>query len=152
MKHHFFWGGPLSNWYPAMFKWQDQQFICTEQYMMYYKALVFGDRDIATQVLMATEPKAQKALGRKIKNFDVDIWSSVSYTIVFGGCLAKFNQNPSLAEYLLNTGDDILVEASPYDRIWGIGYSAEDAPNVSVDKWGENRLGKVLMDVRTVLR
>ena len=149
--YHFFWSGPLSNWYPSTFKWQDEEFNCVEQYMMFYKALTFGDFGTADEIMLTKNPKEQKALGREVSNFNIDIWNNISYTIVFGGCLAKFKQNKDVRDILIATGDKILVEASPYDRIWGIGYSEENALKVSPDSWGYNRLGKVLMDVRNVL-
>lgn len=149
MKHHFFWGGPFSNWHPCRFTYGVTEYNCVEQFMMAYKAKVFGDKNSLIKIMESDEPRTQKKLGRKVSGFNPDIWSDVCYPIVFAGCLAKFMQNEGLKQILLNTGDDILVEASPYDKIWGIGLSESNAKNIPPEQWpGENRLGKILMDVR----
>ena len=89
-------------------------------------------------------------LGRKVKDFNIDIWEENARKIVTQGCFLKFTQNPKLLEILLDTKDDILVEASPYDKIWGIGLKEKDAINVDPSEWpGKNWLGECLMNVRT---
>lgn len=143
--------GYLSNWYPSQF---DDGFITyqnMEQYMMYQKALTFGDMDMATKIMKNSNPEVCKKLGRQVRNFDPMIWSNKCMYIVTKGCLLKFNQNPNLKQFLIATGDCILVEASQYDRIWGIGYSASNAVKVDKIKWGQNLLGKCLMKVRETL-
>ena len=144
--------GYLSNWYPSQF---DDGFITyqnMEQYMMYQKALTFGDMDIATKIIKNSNPEICKKLGRQVQNFDPMIWSHKCMYIVTKGCLLKFSQNPNLKQFLLATNNSILVEASPYDRIWGIGYSASNAVKVDKIKWGQNLLGKCLMKVRETLK
>jgi ribA/ribD-fused uncharacterized protein len=119
---------------------------------MYRKALLFEDYAIADKILKEKFPKNIKALGRRISNFDEDVWSTNKIEIVTNGTYLKFSQNKDILRKLMATGDKILVEASPYDRIWGIGLSArhKDAKNPS--KWkGQNLLGKILMDVRDQL-
>jgi ribA/ribD-fused uncharacterized protein len=143
--------GYLSNWYPSQF---DDGFITyqnMEQYMMYQKARTFGDMDMATKIIKNPNPEICKKLGRQVRNFDPMIWSHKCMYIVTKGCLLKFNQNPNLKQFLIATGDCILVEASPYDRIWGIGYSGSNAVKVEKIKWGQNLLGKCLMKVRETL-
>ena len=110
--------------------------------MMHQKALTFGDTIIAKMILESSDPKEQKALGRKVSGFNKDKWDDVCIGIVFKGNLAKFSQNELLKKTLLSTDDKILVEASPYDKIWGIGL-AEDHPDVEdPSKWkGLNLLG-----------
>ena len=99
--------------------------------------------------MSASDPKSYKSLGRKIKGFDAAVWDSHKYNIVVEGNKAKFSQNPLLRNYLLSTGNAVLVEASPYDRIWGIGMYESQARSGSVDSWkGENLLGYALMEVR----
>ena len=140
----------FSNFYPSDFTENDILFNCNEQYMMYHKALLFQDHLIAKQILESNVPKDIKALGRKVKDFNIDIWEENARKIVTQGSFLKFTQNPKLLEILLDTKDDILVEASPYDKIWGIGLKEKDAINVDPSEWpGKNWLGECLMNVRT---
>ena len=153
----FFYGGFLSQWYPSPFEIDEIQFINAEQYMMYRKALLFKDEDIAYKIMKSTNPKEQKALGRKVKNFNIETWSaksagpklSVAWSIVRKGSLNKFSQNPDLLEMLVDTAGTTLVEASPYDKIWGIGLSEWDSARLTRKNWlGTNWLGEILTDVR----
>jgi ribA/ribD-fused uncharacterized protein len=99
------------------------------------------------------DPKEIKALGRKVKGFDETLWNKVKYSIVLNGNFLKFTQNPSLREFILSTGDDILVEASPYDAVWGIRMSANDENATNPMKWrGTNLLGFALMEVRDEIK
>jgi len=115
--------------------------------MMYHKALLFDDSDVATQILAATKPIEVKALGRQVKNFDDKIWVENRYRIVKEGNILKFTQHLDLKEKLLMTKGKMLVEAAPRDRIWGIGYGAKNAL-ANKDKWGLNLLGQVLVEIR----
>lgn len=150
-KYEFFWHGPFSQWYMSSFTLFENKFNCAEQWMMFNKALVFGDNELAEDIYRSDDPKKQKDMGRKVKNFVPHIWHDMSHPLVYAGNIAKFSQNTNLKDLLLNTGDTVLVEASPYDNIWGIGFKAEDAER-NIDSWGENRLGKILMEVRNTLR
>ena len=116
---------------------------------MYYKAIEFGDQKIADKIALEPEPRMQKALGREVKGFDGKKWNAKREKIVEDGNWWKFTQSKEgdLRKMLLETGDRLLVEASPYDRIWGVGYGATKA-EANRDKWGENLLGKALMRVR----
>lgn len=99
------------------------------------------------------EPKEIKALGRKVRGFDESVWNKVKYSIVLNGNFRKFTQNPKLREFLLSTGENILVEASPYDAIWGIRMSANNENAQNPMKWkGQNLLGFALMEVRDEIR
>jgi len=115
--------------------------------MMYHKALLFDDSDVATQILAATTPIEVKALGRQVKSFDEEIWNENRYRIVKEGNILKFTQHLDLKEKLLMTKGKMLVEASPRDRIWGIGYGAKNAL-ANKEKWGLNLLGQVLVEIR----
>jgi len=121
--------------------------------MMYQKAIMFGDINTAHAILLTGNPKEQKDLGRMVSNYDDAVWSAKRVEVMVEGLFEKFNQNPLLKEALLNTGDTIIVEASPVDRIWGIGL-AEDDPRALIEtQWlGKNLLGRVLMKVRDDLR
>lgn len=147
----FFWGAdnPLSNWYQAPFSVKGVRFCNNEQFMMYCKAKLFGDDECATKILSAKAPKEHKVLGRAVRGFVDAIWNEKCEHYVYVGSLAKFQQNPILADFLLETHGTELVEASPYDRIWGVGLSASD-PRINDKKlWrGENKLGNVQMQVR----
>ena len=103
--------------------------------------------------MQAKTPKEAKSLGRKVKNFNEILWTENSCRIVYNGCLLKFSQNPELGQFLLSTGDKLIVEASPYDKIWGIGLSATKAKKIPQNEWpGTNLLGKCLMNVRNSLK
>lgn len=147
----FFWRqeSPFSQWHPVKFQVKGKQFVCAEQYMMYGKAELFGDHEVAERILSSTSPKTQKALGRKVRGFDDRKWRDARERIVYEGNLAKFTQNPDLLELLLATAGTELVEASPTDRIWGVGLSEEDPRIQNPSQWrGENLLGKVLTRLR----
>ncbi|KAK6500744.1 hypothetical protein TWF506_003508 [Arthrobotrys conoides] len=124
-----------------------------EQYMMHQKGVLFAPDSDATGDILAKglHPAEIKALGRAIPNFDEDVWKSNRYKIVVQGNYYKFTQNEKLKVMLLETGNKELVEASPRDRIWGVGYGAVNAPK-NRQKWGLNLLGKALMDVREQIR
>ncbi|MCL4156008.1 UNVERIFIED_CONTAM: hypothetical protein GTU68_011559 [Idotea baltica] len=120
--------------------------------MMAAKARLFGDAEILEKILIAPDPKTAKSLGRKVANFNDNIWKQNARELVTNGNFAKFSQNPELKTFLLGTGNSVLVEASPYDRIWGIGLSAKDEKAKHPSTWqGQNLLGFALMDVRTEL-
>lgn len=150
----FFWKtsdvyGCFSNWYLADFISNGIKYNCSEQYMMHHKALLFKDNATAKKILDTTDPKEQKKLGREVKNFDKQIWDKKAKDIVFAGCYSKFYQNEKLLAILLSTGNKVLVEASPYDKIWGIGLAYDDPRALNKDYWlGTNWLGETLMSVR----
>lgn len=147
----FFFGAesPLSNWHPANFRVKGIEFLNNEQFMMYCKAKIFDDHETARKILYAKLPREHKELGRLVRGFDEIIWQSKRQHYVFIGCVAKFRQNPTLAEFLINTGTSELVEASPYDRIWGVGLSAKNPLIHDKKNWrGHNLLGQILMQVR----
>ena len=148
---HFFFqnNNVFSQWFPATFTIDNIIFNCTEQYMMYKKAQLFKDKEIMKQILKSTKPNEQKALGRKVKNFDETIWNQQARKIVYDGNYAKFTQNPELLNQLLNTKGFTLVEASPFDKIWGIGLSANDSRAKQRKLWkGTNWLGETLTLLR----
>lgn len=150
----FFFGAenPLSNWHPARFTVNGVDFKNNEQFMMYCKAKLFGDEECAERILQAETPREHKALGRSVRGFDQTKWEQKCEHYVFVGSLAKFRQNRDLGDYLVKTGNTELVEASPYDRIWGVGLSANDPRIHNRSAWlGENRLGTVQMQVREAL-
>ena len=142
----------LSNWYKCSFKDENNQYCSTEQYMMYQKAVLFEDTVKASEILECSDPKTAKNLGRLVKNFNTDKWEDKACHIVYKGCLLKFSQNPELKKFLISTGKRMLVEASPYDKIWGIGLCETDAKIIPIEQWpGKNWLGKCLMKVRNKL-
>jgi ribA/ribD-fused uncharacterized protein len=148
----FFWNGPFSQWYPSPFKIGDFYFNCAEQYMMAEKAKLFADDDAWRAIMKARDPKTQKALGRKVKRFNETLWNLHARTIVTIGSTAKYTQNQDLLKLLLDTAPTTLVEASPYDRIWGIGLDEHDTRAYSRETWlGTNWLGEILTNVRNTL-
>lgn len=148
-----FYTGPFSQWHRSPFVVGGVAFNCTEQFMMYNKALLFGDNETAAQILMAATPRQQKSLGRRVQGFNDRTWNLFKEGVVFTANLAKFSQDEGLRADLLATGDKIIVEASPTDRIWGIGLAEDDPRALDVSQWqGSNLLGLALMRVRTLLR
>lgn len=159
----FFWGHTakdprlgsecLSQWYPASFIVNGIRFHTAEHYMMWSKAKLFDDEEIAEQITLVREPAQAKALGRRVRNFDQRVWERERLGIVVEGSTAKFIQNTELGAFLLGTKNKVLVEASPRDTIWGIGLGASN-PNARIpSRWrGLNLLGFALMKARAVLR
>lgn len=146
----------LQQWFPVVFRARDRHgldvtFATTEQYMMYQKAVLMGDDEIADKILSEGHPSAAKRLGREVHNFDVEKWKANADKVVEDANFFKFSQNSDLRDVLLSTGDKVLVEASPDDKIWGIGFNADDAIG-NESEWGNNGLGKALMKVRDKLR
>lgn len=155
MKYDFFYGRyhPLSHWYLSDFILSDMTFNCVEQWMMFSKAYLFGDKETAIKMLNESNPSNQRKLGRQVKYFKNDIWEKKRENIIYKGNYVKFSQNSTLREYLLNTGNSILAEASPTDLVWGIGYGVHDENRLYPERWrGKNLLGKILMQVREDLR
>ncbi len=143
----------FSQWYDCAFEVDGVSYHTTEQYMMAGKARLFEDMEVFQEIMSADNPAAYKRLGRRIRGFNQALWDARKYDIVVAGNKAKFSQNPHLKEFLLSTGDALLAEASPYDRIWGIGLDRNTALRGTVEQWdGENLLGCALMDVRDWLR
>lgn len=158
----FFWGADNSNrgntkgiysqWRSSKFIVDGETFANTEQFMMAAKARIFGDEETRKKIMSTNIPKEIKALGREVKNFDKDIWDDECRKVVLLGNYYKFSQNEDLKKYLLETKDAILVEASPYDSIWGIAMSEEDPEIKNPLNWkGTNYLGFCIMTVRDIL-
>lgn len=139
----------LSQWYPARFEVSGTGYPTAEHWMMAEKARLFGDAEILGKIIEASGPAEAKKLGRKVRNYDDRAWADQRFKSVVEGNVAKFAQNPDLKSFLLSTGSSVLVEASPHDRIWGIGMRKSDdgARNPLVWK-GKNLLGFALMEVR----
>jgi ribA/ribD-fused uncharacterized protein len=164
VKYLFFWGhrpqrdgsvgsGCLSQWWPAGFTVDGVRFRTAEHYMMWRKAMLFGDSAMAARILDSRHPRAAKMLGRGVAGFDDRKWTAERFEIVVTGSVAKFGQHPSLRDWLTGTGRRVLVEASPTDRVWGIGLTASDERAADPARWrGLNLLGFALMQARDQLR
>ena len=162
-KYLFFWGhrqkiegvvdkSCFSQWFPVGFTIDEVYYKTAEHYMMAEKAQLF-DESMVEEILNAKTTKEVKALGRKVKNFDDALWSEKSFDVVVAGNMAKFSQNENLKEFLLSTSKKVIVEASPYDKVWGIGLLADDEKALNPVKWnGENKLGFALMVVRDAIK
>jgi hypothetical protein len=149
----FFWHGWPSQWHLSPFEIDGVRYRCCEQFMMAEKARLFGDADTLAEILAAKAPTEHKALGREVAPFDARRWSAACREIVYRGNLAKYEQSASLRALLLATGALVLAEASPSDKIWGIGLAADDPRAPRRAEWpGKNWLGKALMRVRDELR
>lgn len=152
VEYVLFYGGPFSQWAESPFILHDETYNCAEQYMMAQKAHLFDDLDAWEAIMATPNPAEQKAIGRQVRGFNVVVWEAVARDIVLAGSLAKFTQNHGLREQLLATRGKLLVEASPTDRIWGIGLSEDDPRAHDPGRWrGRNWLGQVLTDLRVML-
>lgn len=151
LKRIYFWGGIFSQW--AECKIHDTildiTFNCAEQAMMYHKARIFKDDEACQKIIGETDPRVQKALGRSIKNYVEDVWADCRFDIVKRINFLKFWQNPAWRELLVFTDGYEIVEASPYDKIWGVGLGEDDPLILDKTNWnGMNLLGKAIMDAR----
>jgi ribA/ribD-fused uncharacterized protein len=145
--------GCLSQWWPASFAADGETFASAEHYMMWRKARLFGDAEAAGAVLAAGSPGKAKSVGRTVRDFDQQTWEAHRFGIVVDGSVAKFGADEDLRGFLLRTGNRILVEASPRDRIWGVGVGPDDPRAVDPAQWrGLNLLGFALMRARATLR
>ena len=147
-KFYFFWRGPFSQWVKSPFKMFGKHFSCAEQSMMYSKARFFGDEEIADKIMNTSSPREQKDLGRIVKNFDQSKWDDVARKIVYQINHCKFSQNPEFNNLMKENTGKMFVEASPYDKIWGIGMDEENPDRFDVTKWnGKNWLGECITRV-----
>lgn len=141
--------GYLSNWYLSPFVVDGISFSSMEQFMMYRKAVCFGDSDNAAQILKTEDVAAIKELGRQVSGYDESLWNGIRQIVVYQGLYEKFAQNKYLKELLLGTGGAVLAECAVKDKIWGIGLSMKDPDRLDRTKWkGQNLLGYALMMVR----
>ncbi|MEU3946797.1 NADAR family protein [Streptomyces sp. NPDC029526] len=155
----------LSQWWPSPFTVDGVRYATAEHWMMAEKARLFGDREAERQILAADHPGAAQRAGRRVRGFDEEVWRRERFRIVVEGSVHKFAADPALRSFLLGTagqdgsapapgvGGRVLVEASPVDRIWGIGLAADDERADDPERWrGENLLGFALMAARVRLR
>jgi ribA/ribD-fused uncharacterized protein len=161
LEYCFFWGHQPSKdgsiqktcfsqwWAGHSFEVDGQVYPTAEHWMMAGKARLFLDEEMLELILKAGTPLEAKKLGRKVRNFDQAIWKAHRFEIVKTGNIHKFSQHEDLKAFLLNTNNQIIVEASPRDRIWGIGMGAKNEKALHPPQWrGQNLLGFVLMAVR----
>lgn len=160
----FFWGHKPSNdgsiiktcmsqWWPVTFEEEGIIYKTAEHYMMVGKAKVFNDQEMIAKIIASETPKEAKALGRQVKNFDPATWDKHKIQVVIRANVLKFSQNAELKAFLLNTGNTVIVEASPRDVIWGIGMGAHNPKSLDPNTWrGRNLLGFALMEARDELR
>jgi ribA/ribD-fused uncharacterized protein len=163
LKYIHFWGHQpssdgtitsscFSQWWVAEFIVNGTTYKTAEHWMMAKKAEMFGDKDIYRKIIDSKTPKEAKDLGRKISGFDEEKWKVSRFDIVVKGNYYKFSQHPQLKEFLINTNDRILVEASPVDPIWGVGLTKDSNLINNPEDWrGLNLLGFALMEVRDKL-
>jgi len=145
--------GYCSNFYKVNFEEKDRYFNCSETYFMYYKCLIFDSTNtkLQEQILSEESPYKVKKLGRQVKNYDENVWIEKRYSIMINALRLKFTQNETIKTKLLSTKPKTLYEASPFDKIWGIGYSATKAIVKDKINYGQNLLGKALMQIRDEL-
>ena len=162
VKYIYFWGHRkpkagvsktcFSQWYESSFTVNGETYKTAEHYMMAEKARLFGDMDTFKKIIAAKNPGEAKQLGRSVAGFNEKTWIENRFDIVVQANLGKFSQNEKLKEYLLKTGNRVLVEASPVDTIWGVGLAADHEAITNPNLWkGLNLLGFALMEVRSRL-
>ena len=145
--------GYLSNWYSCTFRYGQYTYSSAEQFMMAQKAALFRDYGVFFKILDTQDQSIIKKLGKQVSNYDDAVWNRLRGPMMRRGLRAKFQQNPDLMEKLLATGNMVLAECAPRDKIWGIGLSADDPRIQDPQQWkGQNLLGTVLMQVRSDLR
>ncbi|CAF0964429.1 unnamed protein product [Adineta steineri] len=154
-RFHYFYqtASPFSNFHPCTFSENEVQFHCSEQYMMYHKAKLFGDNETAEAILEAKSPADCKALGRIVRNFDGKLWMDNRTHIVSNALQLKFYQDTKMKQALLEQDGNLLVEASPNDGIWGVGLKKTDPLIKKRSNWqGLNLLGYILTDVLQTMK
>ncbi|KAI8997922.1 hypothetical protein BC832DRAFT_542446 [Gaertneriomyces semiglobifer] len=155
----FFWRPPgfMSNWTHSPFTYDGYHYNNAEQAIMHLKARVFKDKIVAAQILATPDPGQQRLLGRRVAHYDESVWNAMLESKLVDLLMAKFEQHPLFAQALKDTGDKKLFEASARDRKWGTGTDPAKSVHVKegdhkvISRWGENLLGKALMEVRTRL-
>jgi ribA/ribD-fused uncharacterized protein len=143
----------LSQWWPSPFVVDGVEYGTAEHWMMARKARLFGDAEAERRVLASGHPAEAKKAGRLVRGFDEAVWERERFGIVVEGSVRKFASDGELGAFLLGTGERVLVEASPVDRVWGIGLAADDERAADPRRWlGPNLLGFALMEARDRLR
>lgn len=153
-KKVFFYGSSeiFSNWHRCRFTIDGITFNCSEQAMMYYKAKMFRDNNTANKILRSRDPREQKQLGREVKNFDENYWIENREEVMYKILYEKFTQNNDFKNELLKYKDYNFVEASPYDKIWGIGLDQTNDLILDESNWrGQNLLGNCLTKLKNDL-
>lgn len=144
-----FWGGVYSQWCPSKFKIDGVEYNTAEQYMMAKKALMFGDFEMLEQIMETSNPATQKDCGKRVKGFVKEVWEANCRKIVRDANYAKFTQNPKMLTEMLKDQDKEIVEASPEDKIWGIGLHETNPLAWERETWqGTNWLGIAIMEAR----
>ena len=163
-KFLFFWGHQpnkdrsisktcFSQWWLSSFEVDKVIYKTAEHWMMAKKAELFKDDQVLAKIIKANSPAEAKKLGREVKNYNETLWLAARFDIVKEGNYQKFSQNSDLKNFLINTNDRVLVEASPVDAIWGIGMAGDHKDVLNPEKWkGLNLLGFALMEVRDELK
>ena len=146
--------GILSQWYDSTFTVDGVEYSHAEMFMMAEKCKLMGDEETRQQILQCRDdPSKQQKLGRTVANWDEDLWLANREEVSYQANLAKFSQNSDLKNFLMQTDDAVLVEASPNDRVWGIGMKRTDYNATNEREWrGQNLLGKCLMRARETIR
>ena len=145
--------GFMSQWQYSPFTLNGKRFATAEQFVMYSKAEIFGDTGVASAIMNSytIHPAQHRRMGRSVRNFEEDVWSHMSLSVAVIANLCKFTHSDEMRNMLMRTNERMIVEASPFDSIWGIGYTAESAL-ANRSRWGQNKLGEALMIVRNMIK
>jgi ribA/ribD-fused uncharacterized protein len=143
----------FSQWWRSPFEVAGAGYTTAEQFMMAEKARLFGDEAALAAILAEDDPATVKLLGRRVQGYDEARWEAARFEVVLQGSVAKFSASAELRAYLLGTGDDVLVEASPWDPVWGVGLRGDSPLLAEPARWrGRNLLGFALVAARDALR
>ena len=142
----------LSQWFPRAFEVDGVRYATAEHFMMAEKARLFRDEAALARILACATPAEAKQIGREVKGFEPEAWGRARSEAVVRGNVGKFGAHEDLREFLLATDEKVLVEASPRDRIWGIGMGRSNPDALIPARWrGLNLLGFALMEARARL-
>lgn len=156
-KYVFFWQDYFSNWahIPGgliiKIKGKDVTVPTSEHIFMIFKAQYFEDEEAVQKIIDAKTPKDAKAVGRSVKNFVAEKWDRVSSYYMTKTIMLRYQQDSKFADMLTDKKYEgkTFVEASPYDKIWGIGMGEKDPDVEDKSKWeGQNKLGRCLTNLR----
>jgi ribA/ribD-fused uncharacterized protein len=143
----------FSNFYETEFELDGVKYKSAEHAYQGIKAKTFGDNEAFEKILKAKSAQSAKAAGKKVKEYKEETWNEKKDEVMKTVLRAKFTQNLELRKKLLDSGDKVIANADSRDKYWGIGTSTNTSMAKDPAKWkGENKLGKMLEELRTTIK